>query len=154
MAPARRAPAGTSRSAATKRELGAHRHLAVERGPLGRVADQAARRERRRGEVVPVDERLARGRREDARQHAERRRLAGAVRAEEPDHLAARDVEGDVVDGGASAEALGEVPGLDHPTASRAAARARSSRAPAARSGSAAGSPSSTPGRAPGRRRC
>src|SRR5262249_20691140 len=62
--------------------------------------------------------RLAAGRREDPRQHAQGGRLAGAVRSQESHHLAARDVQRDSIDGRAPAESLGEVPGLDHPTAS------------------------------------
>ena len=42
--------------------------------------------------------RLAGGRVEEPREHLQRRRLAGAVRAEEADDLAGRDLEGDVVD--------------------------------------------------------
>src|SRR4029077_6679056 len=36
----------------------------------------------------------------------------------EPHHLATRDAQRDRVDGRAASEPLGEVPGLDHPTAS------------------------------------
>src|SRR5207247_10636796 len=54
---------------------------------------------------------------------AERGRLPRAVRAEESHHLPARDAERDVLHGGAAAEPLGELPGLDHPTASRTGSR-------------------------------
>mmetsp|Transcript_20735 Transcript_20735/g.65201 ORF Transcript_20735/g.65201 Transcript_20735/m.65201 type:complete len:609 (-) Transcript_20735:3142-4968(-) len=48
---------------------------------------------------VGVDEDVARRGRDLAEDHVERGRLAGAVRAEEAEDLAARDAEGDVVDG-------------------------------------------------------
>jgi hypothetical protein len=45
--------------------------------------------------------------------HAHRRGLARAVRAEETERLAGRDLEVDAVDGGEVAEALGEAVGGD-----------------------------------------
>src|SRR5204862_5473197 len=62
-----------------------HRHPA-------QVLALAARRN------VSQDARLPARRIEEARQHLERGRLAGAVRAEEPDDLAGLDVERDRVD--------------------------------------------------------
>jgi prolipoprotein diacylglyceryl transferase len=59
-------------------------------------------RERIAGEVVPVDQRLAAGGGEDARQHGQRGRLAGAIGPEESHHLAARDAQRDAVDRRAS----------------------------------------------------
>ena len=50
------------------------------------------------GRHVAEDAGLARGRVEQAGEHLQRRRLAGAVRAEEADDLARRDLEGDRVD--------------------------------------------------------
>ncbi len=44
----------------------------------------------------------------DAHDELHHRRFAGAVRADEAEDLAARDVEGDVLDGDEAAEALGE----------------------------------------------
>jgi hypothetical protein len=76
-------------------------------------------------------DRDAAGRRhEDPRQHLDRRRLAGAVRAEVPEQLAALDAERDVVDRvdddalaaetpAADDEALREPLDLDHPPALR-----------------------------------
>ena len=54
------------------------------------------------------------GRRHVAGQDAHRRRLAGAVRAEEAEDLAALDAEADIVDGRDAAVALGEVLNLNH----------------------------------------
>src|SRR5439155_5490473 len=99
------------------------RHLAEQRRTLRRVAKPAARRERARDHVEAVDQRLARGRREDAGEEPDRGRLAGAVRAEEAHDLADLDREGHAVDGGAGAEALGQLLGDDHPTASRSGTR-------------------------------
>src|SRR5262249_46811230 len=72
-------------------------------------------------EVEVVDERAPGVGWKDAREDAERRRLAGAVRTEQAHDLAACDAKPDPVDGGAAAEALGELPGLDQATAACAA---------------------------------
>ncbi|MDH6498967.1 hypothetical protein M2156_005186 [Streptomyces sp. SAI-149] len=50
------------------------------------------------GRVDARHPQTAAARRQDARQHLDRRRLPGAVRADVPDHLAARHGEGDRVD--------------------------------------------------------
>jgi hypothetical protein len=55
----------------------------------------------------------ARGRRE-ARQHAQERRLPGAVRAGDEDELAARDLELDALEDALDAEALREIVGSQH----------------------------------------
>jgi hypothetical protein len=49
-----------------------------------------------------------------ARDHAEQRRLAGAVRADDADDRAGRHLEAEVVDEEAVAEALADVDELDH----------------------------------------
>src|SRR5262249_10334389 len=98
---------------------GANRHLAMQGGMLGGVADATTGFERRRREVEPVHQGLARGGREDPGEDAQGGRLAGAVRSQEPHHLPAHDPKRDVPDDRATAEALGEAPGFDHPTASR-----------------------------------
>ena len=54
---------------------------------------------RHAGHVLPVDQDAARGRRLEAREHAQERRLAGARAAEQAEQLALVDVERDVVDG-------------------------------------------------------
>ena len=51
--------------------------------------------------------------RRDAADHPHRRGLAGAVRAEEAERFARRDVEVDGVDGGEVAEPLGQAAGMD-----------------------------------------
>ena len=56
---------------------------------------------------------LARGRRQQARQHLHGRGLAAAVRAEKAENLAALDREIDPVDGGEIAETAGQVAGGD-----------------------------------------
>ena len=56
-----------------------------------------------------VDEDAARGRRLEARQHAQQRRLAAARAAEQAEDLAAVDVQRDVVDRDEVAELLGDV---------------------------------------------
>src|SRR5581483_10717690 len=56
----------------------------------------------------------ARGRAEDARDHAQRRGFAGAVRAEEPEELTARHDEVDVIDGGEGTVFLREGGEFDH----------------------------------------
>src|SRR5262249_6785196 len=64
-------------------------------------------------DVDAADRRGARGRREQSAQHPDRRRLAGAVAAEEAEDLAATDVERDVVDRDERAEAPRQTADLD-----------------------------------------
>jgi hypothetical protein len=59
------------------------------------------------------DARRAARRRQQGGEHADQRRLAGAVGAEHAEDFALADGEGDAVDGGEVAEALGEVVDLD-----------------------------------------
>ena len=75
-----------------------------------RRADRAARRVR--GSMPRTVERAV-GDRRDAADHPHRRGLAGAVRAEEAERLAGRDVEVDGVDRGELAEPLRQAAGMD-----------------------------------------
>ena len=86
-----------------------HAQVRVERYLLGDVADAGARGGRMAHDVDAVDHDAARARREEAGQHADRRRLAAAVRAEEPEDLACRDRERETVDRGEGSEAAHEV---------------------------------------------
>ena len=61
----------------------------------------------------PATRPLPEARREQAVEHFDRRRLAGAVGAEEAEDLARRDGERDAVDGDEVVEALGELVHLD-----------------------------------------
>ena len=71
----------------------------VEAGVLGHHRDSLADLDAvRRVERQPRDTGRARGGGDQGGEHAHGRRLAGAVRAEEAEHLAGADAEGDVVD--------------------------------------------------------
>ena len=63
--------------------------------------------------IQAEDDELAVADRRDAADHPHRRGLAGAVRAEEAERLARRDVEVDRVDGGELAEPLRQAAGMD-----------------------------------------
>ena len=91
----------------------ADRELRVEREFLRHVADVLARRCACGAQVEPGDAQGARRGRKQPAQHAEGRGLAGAVRAEKTEDLAAPDPETDVVDGGEGAEPAHEVAHLD-----------------------------------------
>ena len=73
-------------------------HCSWLRLPITRVIRRRNARSRRDGHVAQ-HRALARGRVQQARQHLQGGGLAGAVGAEEADHLARLDVEGDPVDG-------------------------------------------------------
>src|SRR5438067_225037 len=77
-------------------------HLA-RRGARDPAADDAVRR--RAQQAAPVEDDLAVVRPVEPRDQVEDRRLAGAVRPDQPDDLALTDVERDVVDGNDPAEA-------------------------------------------------
>src|ERR1700682_3179918 len=64
-------------------------------------------------DVDPVDKRSPGRRRDQAAQHPERGRLAGAVGAEESKDLAAAHLEAHAIHRADDAEALDELPGLD-----------------------------------------
>src|SRR5690606_20504429 len=73
--------------------------VAVERGVLEDEADVPAHLVAFPDHVVTGDERAAAGRVRERAEHADRGGLAGAVRAEEPEHLAGRHLEVDALDG-------------------------------------------------------
>ena len=64
-------------------------------------------------DVEAVDGGVAAGRDEEAAEDADERRLAGAVRAEEAEDLAARDLQRDAVERADGAEVLGDVLNVD-----------------------------------------
>ena len=82
------------------------------------VPDPRPHGDRLASEVVPGDGGGARGRGQERREHAERRRLAGAVRPEEADDLADLDVDVDAANGldatCAGGEVLGQPARLNH----------------------------------------
>ena len=67
-----------------------------------------------RADVEAVDRHAARGRQQHAAEHAQRRRLAGAVEPEEADDLALLNGEGEIADGCVLAVVLGQTFDLDH----------------------------------------
>src|SRR5205823_26506 len=101
-----------------KRQVLGDAHLEVERDRLGHVADLLARLEALLADVVSRDGHLPARHSEEAREDAEGRALAGAVRSEEPDDLALVDFERHVVDRDAAARpcavALDELLDGDH----------------------------------------
>ena len=62
--------------------------------------------------IVPEQSHVTGARPDDPEQHVERRRLAGAVRPEQPQHFARTHVERHAVERGCAREALGEVADL------------------------------------------
>src|SRR3954469_463912 len=91
-----------------------HRHVRVRGGVLRQVADQALRLDGRLDHVVGADGDLAGGGRHEAGDHPHGGGLAGAVRAEEAEHLAALDGERDAVDRPLGAKSFHQVVDLDH----------------------------------------
>ena len=87
-------------------EVLADRQILVEGEALRHVADLALDRLGLALDVVAEAGPLAGGRPEQAADQADRRRLAGAVRPEEADDLARRDLEVDIVHDGLVAEAF------------------------------------------------
>ena len=81
----------------------------VERKPLRHVADPALDAFRIAPDVDAADRGRAAGRLEQPAQHADRRRLAGAVAAQEPEDLALLHVERQIVDRDELAEPAGEM---------------------------------------------
>jgi hypothetical protein len=67
---------------------------------------------RQAGEVTSLEGDRPRGRRLEPGEHAQQRRLAAAGGAEQGEHLALGDVDGDVVDGAVAVEVLDDVPDL------------------------------------------
>ena len=86
----------------------------VHRGVLAGQADERPDRVGLADDVVTGDRRVAAVRLEERRKDPHRGRLAGAVRTEQAEHGAARDGEGDAVDGGDGAETFHEIRGSEH----------------------------------------
>ena len=87
--------------------------ILVEAEALGHVADLALDRPRLPDDVVAETGAAAAVGRQQPAQHADGRGLAAAVGAEEAADLAALDLDGEVVDHGARAEALDQAAGID-----------------------------------------
>ena len=107
-------PTGRPLIFATKSRYSDDGHVGVERRRFRQVAGAPLGFDRLVEDVEAGDDRFALGGRHVAGQDAHRRRLAGAVGAEEAEDLAALDAEADVVDGGDAAVAFREVLNLDH----------------------------------------
>src|SRR5262245_822826 len=99
---------GDARRAAVELEVLVGRERAVDRDRLRDVADRLAHGEPVADHVVARDEGRPRSRLQQRRQHADRRGLARAVRAEQSERLAGRHVEADPGHGLDLAEANGE----------------------------------------------
>jgi len=95
-------------------EIALDAHFGIERRRLGQVSDRAPRGERVAEDVVARDRRRAVGGRQEARQHAHRGGLAGAVGPEEAHDFAGLHREGDVRDRHQIAVSLGEAARFDH----------------------------------------
>ena len=89
-------------------EVLASGEIPVQRERAGKVADAGAQGGRRLGHVLAEDGRAAAADAQQAHEHADRRGLAGTVGAEEAEHLARLDVEGDVGDAEPPTVELGE----------------------------------------------
>src|SRR5262249_47439627 len=100
-------------SASEKLQVLAHAQVAVERELLCHVAGAPPPRRRRLVEVEAVDAGGALAGAQQAAHHLEGCGLAGAVRPQKAENLAARDGEGDAVRCREAAEAAGEALRLD-----------------------------------------
>jgi hypothetical protein len=96
-----------------------HAHLEVQRRALRQVPEGLPDLQGLVEDVVPVDARRARRRRDEAREDAHRGRLARAVRPEKAHDLAAAHFEVDLVDRTERPEALGQVVRVDHDVGGR-----------------------------------
>src|SRR5205814_1985053 len=90
-----------------------HGEVAIERESLRDVADVRAHLLAVALDVEAVDGGVAAGRDEETAEDADERRLAGAVRAEETEDLAARDLQRDAVERADGAEVLADVLDVD-----------------------------------------
>src|SRR6185437_11187766 len=97
--------------------------LGVERKRLRHVADAPARVEVAGVDLLAEKQGVAFIRRQQSGQHLHRRRLAGAVRPDKAEDLAALDGEADMVDCGEIAKAAGKAPRDDDRRAVAEAAR-------------------------------
>ena len=95
---------------------------------VGQVADVALERDRVGVAVAAQDGGAPRARAQQAHQQADGRRLARAVRPQEPHHLARLDAQVQIVDRRLVAEPLAEADGLDHAGGVRRRRRRRSGR--------------------------
>ena len=102
--------------AAVQHEVLLDGELAVELVALGHDADPGPDPPAVDGRVETEDPQLAVGDRRDAADHAHRRRLAGAVRTEEPERLARCHLDVDAVDRGEVSEALDDLACRDEGT--------------------------------------
>ena len=94
-------------------EVLAPRQVFVHRGELARQADEASHGVGLAHDVVPEHARGAGVGAEERREHPHRRRLAGAVRAQDSIDRAAADGQVDAVDRASLAEGLDQARGLD-----------------------------------------
>src|SRR5262249_40833582 len=90
-------------------------HIRVERHALRQIADAPAYLERLAEDVVAGHLRAAAAGGHEARKDPHRRRLTGAVGAEEAHDLTGRDAERHVADRGDGAVVFGEILNFDHP---------------------------------------
>jgi hypothetical protein len=97
--------------------------VGVERRVLDDRADMLRHQLRVIGQRPPHDRDAALGRAHQPQHHADGGRLAGAVRAEKAEHLAAPDDEIERIDRGDLAEPLGQAAGFEHHIAGRCARR-------------------------------
>ena len=101
--------------ATEKAQILVNGQLAVERKLLRDIADVAPRLRARRAKVDTCNAELPRRQREQAAEHAERRRLARAIRPQKAKDLAAMDVERGVGDGREVAEFFPSLTWSDEP---------------------------------------
>ena len=106
-------PAREAEVAPVDDDVRAHRQLGVERVLLRHDPEPGADERAVALRIKSEDAERPSADRRDAADHPHRRALAGPVRAEEAERLAACDVEVDPVDGGQLAEALDESAGMD-----------------------------------------
>ena len=100
--------------AAHQAQVAPRAHVAVEGRHLDEAADVAQRLDLVARHLVVEHLGVAAGRVDEPDDHADGRRLAGAVGAEKAEHVAAAHGEVEVVDGQRVAEALGQAVGGEH----------------------------------------
>ena len=88
-------------------------HVVVDAEGVGHVADDPPRGGRLAADRDAADEGVAGGRREERGEHAQRRRLACAVRPHQAEDLVLADDQVEPADGEGAVEALGQAPRLD-----------------------------------------
>ena len=91
----------------------AARERRLDRELLGDVADQPPHGHPRSRDVASEHRHRSLLHRQERVEHADRRRLSGAVRPEQPEHLAGLDAQVDPVDGDVLAEAVAKAPQLE-----------------------------------------